>query len=251
MYDYTDLWPSMSNLGSLNKQWALTYTVWNQCLAREWLTCWILVHIISVSAAAVWNLQQPMLVKLLQQHVLPVSQMPLCHHAAIQRVTTVQRRLLKSLQSVNWWGPDVLQQLTEGKHGVSSQKGSILHVGQHLPVQLLRLPSSTSVRLCGYSKKRNILVEVAGSQPPLAKLSGSHMVLAGDELWSYSRRMWYTLCCRHGQEKGLRSSCSSVFDFTLRSKHLGFCFKPSTQNWWWLSCFKFSSKSLKIVKWRV
>ncbi|KAK5856913.1 hypothetical protein PBY51_010193 [Eleginops maclovinus] len=65
--------------------------------------------------------------------------MPLCHHAAIQHVTAVQHRLLQSPQSISQPGPDVPQQLTEGKHGMSSQRGSILHVGQHLPVQLLRL----------------------------------------------------------------------------------------------------------------
>lgn len=71
--------------------------------------------------------------------VLPITQMPLCHHAAVQHVTAVQHRLLKSSQSINQRGPDVFQQLTEGKHGMSSQRGSIFHVGQHLPLQLLRL----------------------------------------------------------------------------------------------------------------
>lgn len=71
--------------------------------------------------------------------LLPFTQMPLCHHAAVQHVTTVQHRLFKSSQSINQRGPDVLQQLTEGKDGMSSLRGSILHVGQHLPLQLLRL----------------------------------------------------------------------------------------------------------------
>lgn len=66
----------------------------------------------------------------------PNHQMPLCHHAGVQHVTAVQHRILKSSQSINQQGPDVLQQLTEGKHGMSSQRGSILHIGQHLPLHL-------------------------------------------------------------------------------------------------------------------
>lgn len=99
---------------------------------------------VTVPAAAVRNLQKAHVGRtfvgtLMGIVVLPVAQMPLCHHATIQHVTAVQRRLLKSSQSVNRQGPDVLQQLTVGTCGASSQRGIILRVGQHLPLQLLHL----------------------------------------------------------------------------------------------------------------
>lgn len=85
--------------------------------------------------------------------VLPITQMPLCHHAAVQHAVAVLHRLLKPLRSINQHGPDVLQQLTEGNHGMSSQRGSILHAGQHLPLQLLclgfHLTASTQLRRGG------------------------------------------------------------------------------------------------------
>lgn len=40
---------------------------------------------------------------------------------------------------------------------------------------------SISLRPHSYGKEENILIEVVGSQPPLVKLSGSHMALAGDK----------------------------------------------------------------------
>lgn len=64
------------------------------------------------------------------------THMPLCHQAAVQHATAVLDRLPQSSKSINQQGPDVLQQLSEGKHGTSSQRSSIFH-GQHLPLQLL------------------------------------------------------------------------------------------------------------------
>ncbi len=61
--------------------------------------------------------------------VLPIVQMPLCHLAAVQHVSVVEDRLLKRSPRINRGGPDVLQQLTEETHVLSSQRGSILHVG--------------------------------------------------------------------------------------------------------------------------
>lgn len=39
--------------------------------------------------------------------------------------------------------------------------------------------SSISLHPHSYDKEENILIEVVGSQPPLVKLSGSHMALKG------------------------------------------------------------------------
>lgn len=96
-----------------------------------------------------------------------------------QRSSTQLSALLKSLQSSSQQGPDVLQQLTEGKRDMSSQRGSILHVGQHLPLQLLclrfRLAASTQL---WKAEEKNTLREVVWIQHPLVKLSASHMALA-------------------------------------------------------------------------
>lgn len=68
--------------------------------------------------------------------VLPISQMPLCHCTGIQHVTMVcsshHRASTSKAQmfSSSW---------LSWKHGMSSERCSIFHVGPHLPLQLLRL----------------------------------------------------------------------------------------------------------------
>lgn len=118
---------------------------------------------------------------LTQLVVLVVSQMPRCHPAATQHVMVVRRSILKSNQSINHRGPDVPQQLTEGKRDMSSQRCSILHVGQHLPLQLLRLgfrlAASTQLWEGGVWKLH-----------PTVKLSVSHMAVGLDEMNNF---MWW------------------------------------------------------------
>ena len=113
--------------------------------------------------------------------VLPITQMPLCHRAAVQHVAAVQRRLPKSSQSINQRGPDVLQQLTEGKawHVQSKRQHPPCWPTPAFTAAQLQVPSH-----CIHTApavEENILRAVDGSQPPPVMLSGSHMAQAGDE----------------------------------------------------------------------